>query len=350
MLKVHVAFPFSEGPSGGGNKFLQALREIWRAKGCYADDPDDARVVLFNSHHNLRAIWRMRLARPDVALVHRVDGPVSSIRGRDNGEDAAIIAANAALADGTIFQSAWSRARNVEKGLAPPAGRDLVIMNAPSPHVFNRHGRVEWSASRRTRLIATSWSSNVRKGFDDYQYLDEQLDLTRYEMTFVGNSPVQFRNIRMLPPLRSAELAAELRRHDIYVAASRQDPCSNALLEALHCGTPALGFRDGGHPELIGNGGILYSRQAEMIPALAQMSANFAQYEASIALPQLDAIAESYLSFCRDLHSDTQARRRALSPRLARALLRWKIGRGVDYGRSALRRARAASALQARAG
>ena len=65
----------------------------------------------------------------------------------------------------------------------------------------------------------------------------------------------RFQRIRVVPPLPSEQLADLLRSHDVYLAASRDDPCSNALLEGLACGLPAAFLRSGGHPELVGEAG-----------------------------------------------------------------------------------------------
>jgi len=87
----------------------------------------------------------------------------------------------------------------------------------------------------KVKLIASSWSNNWRKGFDIYRFLDENLDFSKYEMTFVGNSPVKFKNIKQIPPVESRDLAELLRTHHIYITASQNDPCSNSLIEALSC-------------------------------------------------------------------------------------------------------------------
>eukprot|EP00976_Prorocentrum_cordatum_P069710 1179653-Prorocentrum_minimum.AAC.9 len=76
-----------------------------------------------------------------------------------------------------------------------------------------------------------------------------------YEYTFIGNlpggySPDMFEHVKVVEPLTSENLAPVLRDHDIYIAASELEPCSNALLEALNSGLPTI-FRDGsGHNEL----------------------------------------------------------------------------------------------------
>ena len=66
-------------------------------------------------------------------------------------------------------------------------------------------------------------------------------------------------SIRHVGPVDSDGVARLLREHDVYLAASRDDPCSNALLEALACGLPAAYLDSGGHPELVGAGGLPFA-------------------------------------------------------------------------------------------
>ena len=84
-------------------------------------------------------------------------------------------------------------------------------------------------------------------------------------MTFVGRTPVA---VRARPGRRAArrrpQLAELLRAQDVYLAASRDDPCSNALLEALACGLPAVFRRSGGHPELVGEARARFDEPEEL--------------------------------------------------------------------------------------
>ena len=157
------------------------------------------------------------------------------MRGKDKILDKIILRFNQLIADGIIFQSNWCKEQN-KKLFGISSKYETVIYNAPDNEIFNREGKKEFNPDRKIKLIATSWSSNWRKGFGIYKFLDENLDFSKYEMTFVGNSPIEFKNIRWLKPVPSEKLARILKEHDIYITASQNDPCSNALIEALSCG------------------------------------------------------------------------------------------------------------------
>ena len=86
-----------------------------------------------------------------------------------------------------------------------------------------------------------------------------------------------------------------LRAHDVYLAASRDDPCSNALLEGLACGLPAAFLRSGGHPELVGDGGVGFDAPEEVPAALDRLRGELAERRAAISVPPLAEVADRYL-------------------------------------------------------
>ena len=93
------------------------------------------------------------------------------------------------------------------------------------------------------------------------------------------------RSLLLWPRRSSAEL---LRGQDAYVAASLDDPCSNALLEALACGLPALYRRSGGHPELVGEAGVGFDGAEDAPAALDRLAADLESSRAAIVVPALD--------------------------------------------------------------
>ena len=228
-------------------------------------------------------------------MVHRVDGPVGVYRGFDDGTDARIAAINE-LADVTILQSQFSLDKHRELGIE--LRNPIVIRNSVDPSIFHPLSgpRV---AGDRLRVIATSWSANPRKGADILFWIDRNLDFGAYDVTFAGNTEQGFANIRVVPPVPSRDVAELLRAHDVYLAASRDDPCSNALLEGLACGLPAAFLRSGGHPELVGEGGIAFDQPAELPSVLSRLREELAERRAQIYVPPLGDVADRYLDALR---------------------------------------------------
>jgi glycosyltransferase involved in cell wall biosynthesis len=293
---VAVFHEFLPPPTGGGSQFLRALVKELRARGLSVEvDRISAGtpVCLFNSFNFDFARLR-RFARPDCRLVHRVDGPIGVYRGFDDGTDRRIVEINAELADATIVQSRFSLQEHRRLGLE--LREPTVVPNAVDPAVFHPPESRPPLAGRRVRLVATSWSDNPNKGADVFAWLDRHLDWKRYELTFVGRSPVRFRNVREAGALPSEQVAELLRRHDLYVAASRNDPCSNALLEALACALPAAYLDSGGHPELVGEAGLPFASPEELPDVLERLVSELEERRAAIAVPSLGEVADRYLA------------------------------------------------------
>jgi glycosyltransferase involved in cell wall biosynthesis len=200
---------------------------------------------------------------------------------------------NGQLADATVFQSRWSFEKHRELGLA--LREPVVIHNTVDPAIFYPADRRDPVVGRVLRVVATSWSSNPRKGADILACLDRHYDSSRVEVTFVGNAGVELAEIRHVPAVPSRELAEILRGHDVYLATSRDDPCSNALLEALACGLPAAYLRSGGHPELVGDGGLPYDEAAELPDLFERLRTELDERRAAISVPSLADIADRYL-------------------------------------------------------
>lgn len=304
-MLIHIIFPFSDTPWGGGNQFLKALKQLLLERGLYAENPEEADAFLFNSHHWVDTVCAYKWKYPRKIFVHRVDGPVSLYRGEGMEIDREIFHFNDMLADATVFQSEFSKEALFDLGMHKNRF-EMTAMNAPNPKIFYPAKDQVAIESRKIKLIATSWSSNWNKGFDVYQWLDQNLDFNRYEMTFVGNAPIKFSNIHHLSPLKSADLAGVLREHDIFITASRKDPCSNSLLEALHCGLPAIALKDGGHPEIVGKGGCLFQTAEEIPSLLDKVVHDYAVYKQAIDLPSIDSTTTQYANFIQKVVEDGQ--------------------------------------------
>jgi glycosyltransferase involved in cell wall biosynthesis len=293
---IAIFHHFQTGPYGGANQFLVALRgELERRRIRVAANLVAAptRAALLNAYaFDVDRLRRLR--HPGCRIVHRVDGPVGRYRGQDATIDHRIADLNQEFAAATVFQSQYSLAAHQEMGLAFRS--PVVIPNAVDPAIFHAIGRAPWDPSRKIRLVSTSWSDNPRKGASTYKWIEEHLDWTRFEYTFLGRSPLPFDRIRTLPPLSSHRLGEKLRAHDIYVTASQDDPCSNALLEALACGLPALALRSGGHPELVADGGVLFDGTDDVLDKLANLAASYEAKQASIQVTSLAEVADRYLS------------------------------------------------------
>jgi glycosyltransferase involved in cell wall biosynthesis len=294
-----VFHEFLPSPTGGGSQFLRALVGELDSRGLSVEVDrlsGGTPACLFHSF-NFDFGRLRRFARSGCRMVHRVDGPIGVYRGFDDGTDARIAAINLELADATVFQSRFSLEKHRDLGLE--LREPVVISNAVDPRIFFPPAAREPLEGRKARLIATSWSDNPNKGADVVAWLDANLDHDRYELTFAGQMGETFRNVRVLGALPSDVVADELRRSDVYLAPSRNDPCSNALLEALACGLPAVFRASGGHPELVGEGGLPFDSPEEVPATLGRLVAELEERRAAISLPRLADVADRYLEVLR---------------------------------------------------
>ena len=286
---------FVPPPTGGGHQFLRALWREFERRSIRLENNTISKTTqacLFNSFNfNFKRL--SKLHRPGCRMIHRVDGPLSVYRGVDDGTDQKIFEFNQQMADATIFQSQFSLTKHIELGF--DFTNPSVIPNAADPAIFSPQGRIPYSDKRKIQLISVSWSDNVNKGAPVYQWLDDHLDWNRYEYTFVGRTPVSFKNIRTLSPITSEELAQQLRQNDIFITASRNDPCSNSLIEALACGLPVLYLNSGGHPEIVGEAGFAFQDAADIPVLLSRLIAEHSRRQSLIRLPSIAETADKYL-------------------------------------------------------
>lgn len=300
-LRVGLWHRFHKPPYGGGNQFMLALRKALVARGVKVVENRLRRgvdVYLLNSVHFDVEQFLAFQKRRRLRVVHRIDGPISLARGHDREKDELCFRLNAQFASTTVLQSAWTYHRIAQMGYKPV--RPVILHNAVDPDIFHRRGRIPFDRTRKVRLISTSWSDSPRKGGALCRWMEDHLDWDRFQYTFVGNVSEPLTKIRRIAPVPSHQLADLLRQHDIYVFLSRIESCSNALLEAMHCGLPVLYANGSSNPELVGCGGLPFDTEAQILPRLDELVKNYEMFQNVIAVPSMDDVAEQYLTLLRE--------------------------------------------------
>jgi len=301
-ITVSLWHEFYKPPYGGGNQFMLALRDAFEKMGVTVQNnrmDGDVDVHICNSVWFDAKRFIAASRRGGLRMLHRIDGPISLIRGSDRALDDRVFELNSRLAAATIIQSEWCFRHLLEMGFKPV--RPMIITNGANGEIFHARGRALFDTARKVRLISASWSDNPRKGGPVYKWLDEHLDWNRFEYTFVGRTQERFQNIKHVPAVPSEDLAQLLRQHDIYVTASERDPCSNSLVEALACRLPAIFLNDGGHPELVGLGGLPFEKREEIPVQLDRLVTHYHQFQSLICIPTIEEIAETYLRVIKQL-------------------------------------------------
>lgn len=304
-MKAYIYYQMKDSAFGGANQFLKALKVFLVSQNVYAESIEEADIVLFNSMIPYEEIFEAKYKYPEKIFVHRVDGPCKLYNNMSDKRDDMVYRLNNIVADATVFQSEYSREKSLEMG-CPRGKYETTITNACDKGIFYSNDNKESFVGRKLKLIATSFSDNWKKGFKTYQWIDENLDFNRYEMTFIGKAPCTFNNIKHLSPMDSKSLADMLRRSDIYITASENDPCSNSLIEAMACGLPVLALNSGGHPELVGKRGEVFNKVIEIPSLLDKIEENYTVYRNSERYADMENVGEQYVEFLQMLEEKKQ--------------------------------------------
>lgn len=299
-MKIYITNNLVDEPTGGGNQFLKALKKQFKSINVYVEDPREANIILFNSHQEIdQVLFLKKHLKEDTKFVHRIDGPMRLYNNMSDERDLIAYQLNNICADAVIFQSKWSRNANLQLGLNIGSKQHTVIVNAVDDTIFN--AKKNDKLKHKIKIIASSWSSNIRKGFNIYKYLDDVLDFEKYEFSFMGRSPYKFNNIRNLGALRTELVAKNLQNSDIFITASENDPCSNSLIEAMSCSLPAIALRSGGHPEIVKNGGVLFEKKEEIIDKIEELCENYVSCKNNIIVDNISQVADKYLYFFENI-------------------------------------------------
>lgn len=296
-LCVSLWHEFHKPPYGGGNQFMMALQQAMEKLGVRTVTnklSSSVDVHICNSCWFDYKKFQRKAGSFPVRMIHRIDGPVTLYRGEGREEDEKIFDLNRQLASATVFQSAYSFKESYALGFR--AVSPVVIHNSVNGNIFNPNEKESFAGQGRIKLVSSAWSDNPRKGGPFLKWLDEHLDWDRFEYTFIGRVQQSFENIHHIEPVPSEELADLLRQHDIYVSVSLHEPCSNALLEALACGLPALYRNDGGNPELVSFGGLPFTGKEDILEKLDRLAENISSLERLICLRSIEDIASRYIA------------------------------------------------------
>mgnify|MGYP001187869270 FL=1 len=296
---VSILANIKKPPWGGANQFFLALSNSLK----------DQEVKVLNNYagsktpnYILHAKWfnqdilaRQQFINNCKTVIHRIDGPISLVRGCKSHQfhDDECFEINKKYATKTVIQSKWSFDQIKLQGYSPV--NPVILSNSPDPSIFNNLNKISFSDDRKIRLVATSWSDNPLKGGPIYKWLDENLDKNKFQFTFVGRTSEPLKNSTHIPPTDSITLASILNKNDIYITASKNDPCSNALLEGLACGLPALYLNSGAHSELVKKAGLPFNNVDEINSQLNKLIENYLEYQKQIDIPDLDIITTKWI-------------------------------------------------------
>lgn len=274
-LKINIFYKFKKGPWGGGNQFLYNLKQKFKKKKIYTDHKR-ADIILFNSHHSFNEILDLKFKYQDKkTFVHRIDGPISNYRKKGFKLDKLIFIINKYLADATILQSNYSLKKTFE--LVKLNNKFKVIYNQANIKYFYPQTKKK-KLGKKIKLVSVSWSPNMLKGFNYLSYIDQNLDFSKFEMSFIGNTPIKFKNIKIFKSMSPKKLAKKIKDNDIFIFTSKIEACSNTLLEGMSCGLPVVVINSSSNPEIFNGRGELFNNKKDLIPKILKIKNNYGSY------------------------------------------------------------------------
>lgn len=289
-MKVAINQRIQDGPWGGGNRFASALVRALQARGdrvifdleqadidlvLLVDPRPRNPLVTFTPGQLLR---RLLAGGCRAVVVHRINE--CDERKGTRGMNRRLKAANL-LADHTVFIGSWLR----DLDLWQADGESSVILNGADNSVFHPPAARPFDPSRKIRLVTHHWGGHRNKGFDVYSRLCALMDEPRWqgilEFTYVGNLPdgVTLPGARILAAQDGDALADELRRHDIYVTASLNEPAGMHHIEGALCGLPLLFRNSGALPEYCRGFGEMFEGAGDVEAALERLLAAHGDYQ-----------------------------------------------------------------------
>lgn len=287
-MKVAIGSRPYDGPWGGGNRFINALRDALVSEEHTVvhslADPDidiilivDPRLRSPNVCFGAGAALRyLTFRNPNALVVHRINE--CDERKGEPFINHKLVRANY-VADATVFVGEWLTKLPVwREHLRQPW---FVIRNGADTRIFNANGFTPWSGAGPIKLVTHHWGYHPMKGFDVYGGVDQLLGMDgwdhRLSLTYIGQLPANFsfQNVRYVQPLNNESLAGELRTHHAYLTASINEPGGNHQVEGALCGLPLLYRRSGCMPEYCAGFGVAFSGMNDLPDAITQLTGQY---------------------------------------------------------------------------
>ena len=290
-MKVSIGTKIKDGPWGGGNLFAINLRNYLISEGhevvdsLYDEDIDIVLITEPRKSSESSAFTHIDVKKyinyinKKTLVIHRINE--CDERKKTNYVNKYLINVNL-IADQTIFVSNWLKNLYETQGINK--NNNNVIMAGANSDIFNNINFKPWKNGEKLKIVTHHWGANWNKGFDSYVLIDELLNnkiwKERIEFTYIGNLPDKFKfnNTNVVAPLAGKELANEIKRNNLYITGSLNEPSGNHHIEAAQCGLPLMYINSGGIPEYCSKFGIMYTLN-NLEEKLEEMITDYEKYE-----------------------------------------------------------------------
>lgn len=282
-------------PWGGGSQFINGMCDYLRASGhdvtFHLEEGIDVLFMIDprpgDIGYSVNHIINYKQQNPGCKILHRINE--CDARKNTNFIDNILIESTKYV-DKVVFISEWLQNYFKEKGV--DIKNSSVIYNGCNlDHFYPRKNESRATGKSKIKLVTHHWSDNWMKGHDLYKFLDEEVVGSKYEFTYVGRycKEYQPKNTKIIEPLWGESLGNEIRKHDIYVTASRHEPCGMHHIEGAASGLPVIYHEDcGGIVELCKKHGESYRSFDDFLEKLNKVENSLENYRSMIDYKNLD--------------------------------------------------------------
>lgn len=296
-MKICFTYKPISGSYGGGNFFVQNMVKYLAQKDiqCVYKLEDDINIIFVidprgsDRKISLNEVIKFKNKHPNIKIIHRVNE--CDIKRQKSINIEKLLLEVFKIADYIVFVSEWLMNYYVNKYDILKDKLYTYVLNGVDTKVFYKIDNHKIDHNN-IKIVTHHWSNNYMKGFYIYNKLDSILkDYPNITFTFIGNYNKEYKptNIKMIKCLHGEKLANELRKHDIYLTATQNEPGAMHYLEGASCGLPVL-YRTngGGAKEICSKFGEEYDTIDEMFSQLDNIINNYKDYENRINTSYLD--------------------------------------------------------------
>lgn len=250
-MKILINRKIINGPWGGGNNFVKSLHQTLVQNGhevLSTLEPNIDLIVMSDPRYDelgisINEIISYKKYNKNVKILHRINE--CDARKNTTDIDQLLLASNA-YADETVFISDWLKNYFIDKGFK---NKYHTVYNGCNTDFFYPNINKK-KLEKPYKIVTHHWSDNWMKGFDIYKKLDEICvkNSNNFEFTYIGRYAKEYTPVvtKVISPLFEKDLGNELRKHDIYITASRYEPCGMHHIEGASSGLPILYHSEGG--------------------------------------------------------------------------------------------------------
>lgn len=269
-MKISINMKEISGPWGGGNNFYKSIKSFAKFSDVeivnhLSDSNIDLVLIICNLNSSTSASYSVREAlnyckEKDIPIVQRINE--CDERKNTKNVNLEIIEISKKV-DKCVFVSDWLKDQifgDIEKN------KKLTIRNGANNLIFSKK-KITHSKKKKINIVTHHFSNNISKGYDIYgelnKILEDDIMSKKFHFTIIGNHPknLNFNNTTLIKVMTTSEISEELKKYDLYITASINEPGPNHVVEALSSGLPVLYLNSGSMEEYVSEFGVKFSKK-----------------------------------------------------------------------------------------